>query len=85
MFGCKRFMVESLNLLLLMYNYTKKRVWVLDLHFSFLIICYKFVTNAGEEKGSLLFQFFGFGFALESWVYETNPVKMEIMGSRSVV
>ena len=70
-----------------MYNYTKHRVWVFDLHcfFFFLIICYKFVTNVGEEKGRLLFQFFGFGFALESWVHETTPVKMEIMGSRSVV
>ena len=86
------FMVESLNLLLLMYNYTKHRVWVLGLHCfyflffnSFLIICCKFVTNVGQEKGRLLFQFFGFGFALESWVHESTPVKMEIMGSRSVV
>ena len=71
-------MVDSLNLLLLMYNYTKHRVWVfgssLFLFFIFfnsvLIICCKFV---------------GFGFALESWVHESTPVKMEIMGSISVV
>ena len=71
-------MVESLNLLLLMYNYTKHRVWVfgssLFLFFfnSVLIICCKFVG-------------FGFGFALESWIHESTPVKMEIMGSISVV